>query len=106
MSVRLGECEQRERANARRIEKLEQRQEDLNKLVTAVEVLAQRERSVESDVKEIKADVKSMTQKGARRWDAMIDKLLYALAGRGGLDRAGGADGLRNGRREECIWKR
>lgn len=81
MSVRLGECEQRERANARRIEKLEQRQEDLNKLVTAVEVLAQRERSVESDVKEIKADVKSMTQKGARRWDAMIDKLLYALAG-------------------------
>lgn len=81
MSVRLGECEQRERANARRIEKLEQRQEDLNKLVTAVEVLEQRERSVESDVKEIKADVKSMTQKGARRWDAMIDKLLYALAG-------------------------
>lgn len=81
MSVRLGECEQRERANARRIEKLEQRQENLNKLVTAVEVLAQRERSVESDVKEIKADVKSMTQKGARRWDAMIDKLLYALAG-------------------------
>lgn len=81
MSVRLGECEQRERANARRIEKLEQRQEDLNKLVTAVEVLAQRERSVESDVKEIKADVKSMTQKGARRWDAMIDKLLYAIVG-------------------------
>lgn len=74
MSVRLTE-------NERRIERLERRQEDLNKLATAVEVLAQRERSVETDVKEIKADVKSMTQKGGRRWDAMIDRALYAVIG-------------------------
>lgn len=67
--------------NERRIERLERRQEDLNKLATAVEVLAQRERSVETDVKEIKADVKSMTQKGGRRWDAMIDRALYAVIG-------------------------
>ena len=36
---------------------------------------------VERDVKEIKADVKSMTQRPAKRWDAMIDKALYALVG-------------------------
>lgn len=74
MSARLTE-------NERRIERLERRQEDLNKLATAVEVLAQRERSVETDVKEIKADVKSMTQKGGRRWDAMIDRVLYVVIG-------------------------
>ena len=81
MSVKLTETEQRSRANTRRIETLEQRQKDLNKLVPAVEVLASRERGVEADVKEIKADVKSITQRPGRRWDAMIDRVLYVLIG-------------------------
>ena len=81
MSVRLTETEQRVRSNTRRIEKLEQRQEDLNKLITAVEVLAAREKGVETDVKEIKADVETITQKPGRRWDAMIDRVLYVLIG-------------------------
>ena len=81
MGLRLAETEQRARANTRRIEKLEQQQENLNKLVTAVEVLAAREKGVETDVKEIKADVKTMTQKSGRRWDAMIDRVLYVLIG-------------------------
>lgn len=81
LSVKLAETEQRARSNMHRIEKLEQRQKDLNKLVTAVEVLASREKSVETDVKEIKADVKTITQKSGRRWDAMIDRVLYVLIG-------------------------
>lgn len=81
MNVKLTETEQRARANTHRIEKLEQQQKDLNKLVTAVEVLASREMGVEADVKEIKADVKTITQKPGRRWDAMIDRVLYVLIG-------------------------
>ena len=81
MSLRLAEAEQRVRANTRRIEKLEQQQENLNRLVTAVEVLAAREKGVETDVKEIKTDVKTITQKSGRRWDAMIDRVLYVLIG-------------------------
>ena len=57
LSVKLAETEQRARSNMHRIEKLEQQQKDLNKLVTAVEVLASREKSVETDIKEIKARV-------------------------------------------------
>ena len=81
LSVKLAETEQRARSNMHRIEKLEQQQKDLNKLVTAVEVLASREKSVETDVKEIKADVKTITQKSGRRWDAMIYRVLYVLIG-------------------------
>ena len=73
------ETEQRAKSNTHRIEKLEQQQKDLNKLVTAVEVLASREKGVETDV--IKADVKTITQKGGKRWDAMIDRVLYVLIG-------------------------
>ena len=44
ISVKLTETEQRVKSNTHRIEKLEQQQKDLNKLVTAVEVLASREK--------------------------------------------------------------
>ena len=44
ISVKLTETEQRAKSNTHRIEKLEQQQKDLNKLVTAVEVLASREK--------------------------------------------------------------
>lgn len=81
MNVKLTETEGRVKSNTRRIEKLEQRQEDLNKLATAVEVLASREKGVEKDVKEIKADVKTITQRPGKRWDAMIDRVLYVLIG-------------------------
>ena len=40
VSVKLAETEQRARSNTHRIERLEQQQKDLNKLVTAVEVLS------------------------------------------------------------------
>ena len=81
MSVRLTETVSRAKSNTRRIEKLERRQDDLDKLAAAVEVLASREQSMETDVKEIKADVKTITQKSGKRWDAMLDRVLYALIG-------------------------
>ena len=46
-----------------------------------MEVLASREMGVERDVKEIEADVKTITQKSGKRWDAMIDRVLYVLIG-------------------------
>ena len=74
MSVKLAETESRARSNTRRIEKLEQKQNDLEKLVAAVQVLAAREQSV-------KADVKTITEKPGKRWDTLIDRVLYALLG-------------------------
>lgn len=81
LSVKLTETASRAKSNTYRIEKLEKKQNDMEKLVTAVEVLASREQSMESDVKEIKADVKTITEKPGRRWDALIDRVLYLLVG-------------------------
>ena len=39
------------------------------------------EKGVETDVKEIKADVKTITEKPGKRWDTLIDRVLYALLG-------------------------
>lgn len=81
MAVKLTEVEARSKSNTHRLEKVEKRQDTLDKLATAVEVLASREKSVETDVKEIKADVKTITEKSGKRWDGIVDKALWLLIG-------------------------
>ena len=63
VSVRLTENDERLYACAKRLEAVERRQDALDKLVTAVEVLAVRQESVEGNVKEIRNAVQSITEK-------------------------------------------
>lgn len=62
-----------------RVEEVEKRQDNLDELVSTVKVLAVREENVEKDVKEIKDDVKSLTAKPGQRWDAIVDKAVWAV---------------------------
>lgn len=76
---RLTEVEERSKSNTHRLDDLEKRQDNLDELVSTVKVLAYREESVEKDVKEIKDDVKSLASKPGKRWDAIVDKLIWAV---------------------------
>lgn len=69
---RLTEVEARSKANERRLNKVEQKQTELGDLVTSVKVLAEREKNVENDVKEIKTTVKTIAEKPGKRWEAVI----------------------------------
>lgn len=77
---RLTEVEERVKSNTKSINELEKRQDDLDELVSTVKVLAVREENVESDVKEIKSDVKSLTNKPAKRWDDFVEKAIWLVA--------------------------
>lgn len=77
---RLTEVEERCKSNTHRLDDVEKRQASLDKLVAAVEVLADREERVESDVKEIKTEVKTIANKPAKRWDNLVDKIIWAVA--------------------------
>ena len=77
---RLTDVEARCRSNTHRIDDLEKRQDNLDELVSTVKVLAVREENVESDVKEIKSDVKTLTIKPAKRWDGLVDKIILTVA--------------------------
>ena len=79
LSVKLVEIEQRGKSNSHRLDKVEERQDNLDKLVSSVEVLATRKETGETDVKEIKSDVKALTEKPAKRWDGIVDKLIWLL---------------------------
>lgn len=76
---RLTEVEERSKSNSYRITDLEKRQDNLDELVGTVKVLAVREENVETDVKEIKNDVKSLTSKSGQRWDGLVDKIIMTI---------------------------
>ncbi len=76
---RLTELEDRTKSNTHRINEIEQRQNDLDELVSTVKVLADREERVEDDVKEIKNDVKSLTAKPGKHWDNIVDKIILTI---------------------------
>ena len=77
---RLTEVEGRSKSNSHRLDKVEERQDNLDKLVSTVGELAIREKNVEDDVKEIKSDVKSLANKPAKRWDSLVDKVIITVA--------------------------
>ena len=69
------------KSNTHRLDDVEKHQETLDSLAASVKVLASREERVESDVKEIKADVKELAARPVKRWDGIVDKVLYAIIG-------------------------
>ena len=62
-----------------RIAILEKQQADYGELVKAVTKLAEREKNVESDVKEIKNEVKNINSKPAKRWELIVTTAITVI---------------------------
>ena len=73
---RLTEVEGRSKSNSHRLDEVEKKQNDLSELVGTVKVLATKEEQVETVVKEIKEDVKTLTNKPAKRWDNLVSDIV------------------------------
>lgn len=73
---RLTEVEERSKSNSHRLDEVEKRQDNLDKLVGTVSLLAEQEKRVEADVKEVKADVKDIASKSGKRWDNLINQII------------------------------
>lgn len=77
---RLTTVEDRSKSNSHRLDEVEKAQKDYSELISTVKVLAIKEQNVENDVKEIKTDVKSLTNKSGKRWDGLVDKIILTVA--------------------------
>ena len=77
---RLAQVGELAENNARRLDEVEKRQDNLDKIAVAVETLAVREKQVEADVKEIKGDVKTLASKPGQRWESLIEKIVMTIA--------------------------
>lgn len=66
---------------AQRIEAMENRQKDMEELISSVAVLAQRMGTVEDNVHEIRGNVRSIMDKPGKRWDSVVEKTLLVIVG-------------------------
>lgn len=77
--VKLAEIEARAKSNSHRLDKVEARQDEFSDLVTAMTVVKNEQVHIKSDVVEIKEDVKTLTDKSGKRWDGIVDKLIWLI---------------------------
>ena len=76
---RLTAVEDRAKSNTNRLDHMEERQDNLDKLVSSVAAMANEQEHIKTDVTEIKTDVKALTEKSGKRWDGMVDKVIWAV---------------------------
>lgn len=76
---RLTEVEARAASNTKRIDSIERRQDDLDKIVASIAVMASEQEHIKQDVATIKKDVKNIVDKPAKRWDAIVDKIIWMV---------------------------
>lgn len=81
MEHRVTAVEKLAGSNRHLLEDIEKRQDNLDELVASVAVFAKEQEHIQADVKEIKADVKALTDKPAKRWDSLVDKAMWLVAG-------------------------
>lgn len=60
----------------RRIDEVRDRMSTIDDLVVSVKQLAIKEENVEANVKEIRADVKALTNKPAERWNDLVKTII------------------------------
>lgn len=81
LAVQLADVENRAKSNTHRIDHLEQRQDNLDRLAS---VLSGQQRDIEHinrDVREIKGDVKSLMDQPRSRWNAVLTAVATGIAG-------------------------
>ena len=87
MAVKLTEVDARSKSNTHRINELAGQIDAVNRLAT-VEVMATEQKHQTTAMAEIKADVakldakvETIEQKPAKRWDGMVEKIIYGIVG-------------------------
>lgn len=81
LEVQVAEVEARCKSNGRRLDDVERKLEDNERMLSSIAVIAKRQDDMDGDIKEIKSDVKSLTSKPAKRWDSVVEKVMLTAAG-------------------------
>lgn len=97
MAVKLAEVDARSKSNTHRLDEVEEKVDTLQRLATAVEVMATEQRHQTETMTEIKNDVTALgtkvdaiEKKPGKRWDGIVDKFFYGVVGALATALAGG----------------
>ncbi|AMJ41973.1 hypothetical protein [Anaerotignum propionicum] len=81
ISEKLIEVDQRSKSNKYRLDSMEKRQDNLEQLTNAFSVMQKEQEYIKEDVGEIKADVKSLAEKPAKRWESIVERVITVVVG-------------------------
>ena len=81
IAVKLEDHEHEIGSLKHRMKAAEEANHALNRLATAVEVMATKQEAMSESVKQLSGKVDTREGKPARRWESLTDNLLYAAAG-------------------------
>ena len=92
--VKLQETTDRSTRNEGRIKKLEAENDVLHELATSVAVMAEQLKNMNTSVDTLSSKVDDLEKKPGKRWDGLVDKSVWAVAGAVIAWLAAGAPGL------------
>lgn len=81
VALKLQETTDRSIRNEGRIKKLESESAVLHQLATSVAVMAEQMKTMNSSVLTLTTEVEELREKPGKRWDTLIDKIIWAVAG-------------------------
>ena len=76
---RLADVENRSKSNTRRLEKLEESTEAINKLATSVQVMATKQDGMAETLERLDTKVECIEAKPGKRWDSIVEKIILAV---------------------------
>ncbi|MBQ3535065.1 MAG: hypothetical protein IJA56_07915 [Clostridia bacterium] len=88
LEMRLTAVEQRCKSNGHRLEQVEKQQEAIHSLAASLQVMASEQKhqteainTVREDVSRLDGKVDALEMKPARRWDGLVEKLVWGVVG-------------------------
>ncbi len=76
---RLADVENRAKSNTRRLDKLEESTEAINKLATSVQVMATKQDGMAETLERLDTKVEHIEAKPGKRWDSIVEKIILAV---------------------------
>ena len=76
---RLADVENRSKSNTRRLDKLEESTEAINKLATSVQVMATKQDGMAETLERLDTKVECIEAKPGKRWDSLVEKIILAV---------------------------
>ena len=79
VALKLQETTDRSKRNEGRIKKLEGENAVLHNLATSVAVMAEQMKTMNASVSTLTDEVEELREKPGKRWDAIVDKIVWAV---------------------------
>ena len=81
IAASIAEIDSRSKSNEKRLDRMKERQDKLDNLVSAVTGLKKDMEHTQGDVREIKGDIKSLMDVPRKRWEEIVKTAITCVVG-------------------------